>query len=173
MWTENLEMYKLDLEKAEEPEIKLSTTKGIPENIYFYFIDYAKTFDWVDLNNYGQFLNRCEYQAPLPVSWETCMQVKEQQLELDMEQWTGSKLRKGYDKAVYCHPIYLAYRQSTSCEMSGWMNCKLESRLLGEIPQICRWYHSNGRTLRGTKEPFDEGERGEWKNWLKTQYWKN
>ena len=68
-----------------------------------------------------------------PVSCETCMQVKKQELELDMEQWTGSKLGKQYVKAVYCHPAYLTYMQSTSCEMMGWMKHKLESRLLGEI----------------------------------------
>ena len=62
------------------------------------------------------------------------MQVKKRQLELDMEQQTGSKLRKEYIKAVYCHPAYLTYMQSTSCEMSGWMKHKLESRLPGEIP---------------------------------------
>ena len=61
------------------------------------------------------------------------MQVKKQQLELDMEQWTGSKLGKEDVKAVYCHPAYLTSMQSTSCEMPGWMNYKLESRLLGEI----------------------------------------
>ena len=61
------------------------------------------------------------------------MQVKRQQLEPDMEQWTGSKLGKEYVKAVYCHAAYLTYMQSTSCEMPGWMNHKLESRLLGEI----------------------------------------
>ena len=61
------------------------------------------------------------------------MQNNKQQLELDMEQQTGSKLGKEYDKAVYCHPAYLAYMPSTSCEMSGWMNRKLESRLPGEI----------------------------------------
>ena len=61
------------------------------------------------------------------------MQVKKQQLELDMEQCTGSKLGREYVKAVYCHPAYLTYIQSTSCEMSGWMTYKLESRLLGEI----------------------------------------
>ena len=61
------------------------------------------------------------------------MQVKKQQLELDMEQQTGSKLGKEYDKAVYCHPAYLSYIQSTSCEIPGWMKHKLESRLLGEI----------------------------------------
>ena len=61
------------------------------------------------------------------------MQVKKQQLELDMEQWTGSKLGKEYVKAVYCHPAYLTYTQSISCKMPGWMKHKLESRLLGEI----------------------------------------
>ena len=61
------------------------------------------------------------------------MQVKKQQLGSDMEKWTGSKLGKEYVKAVYCHPAYSTYMQSTSCEMLGWMNHKLESRLLGEI----------------------------------------
>ena len=61
------------------------------------------------------------------------MQLKKQQLELDMEQWTGSKLGKDYIKAVYCHLAYLTYLQSTSCEMPGSMMHKLESTLLGEI----------------------------------------
>ena len=61
------------------------------------------------------------------------MQVKKQQLELDMEKQTGSKSGKEYVKAVYCHPAYLTHMQSTSCEMLGWMKHKLESRLLGEI----------------------------------------
>ena len=61
------------------------------------------------------------------------MQVRKQQLELDMEQQTVSKLGKEYVKAVYCQPAYLTWRQSTSCEMPGWMTQKLESRLLGEI----------------------------------------
>ena len=61
------------------------------------------------------------------------MQVKKQQLELDMEQWTGSKLVKWYVKAVYRHPAYLTYIQITSWEMPGWMKHKLESRLPGEI----------------------------------------
>ena len=61
------------------------------------------------------------------------MQVKKQELELNMEQWTGSKLGKEYVKAVYCHPVYLTSMQSISCEMLRWMNHKLESRLPGEI----------------------------------------
>ena len=61
------------------------------------------------------------------------MQVKKQQLEPDVEQWTGSKLGKEYDKAVYCHPAYLTSMQSTSCKILSWMNHKLESTLLGDI----------------------------------------
>ena len=61
------------------------------------------------------------------------MQVGKQQLELDMEQQTDSKSGKEYVKAVYCHPAYLTFMQSTSCEVLGWMKHKLESRLLGEI----------------------------------------
>ena len=61
------------------------------------------------------------------------MQVKKQQLEWDMEQKTGSKSGKEYLKAVYCHPAYLTYMQSTSCEMPGWMKHKLELSLQGEI----------------------------------------
>ena len=61
------------------------------------------------------------------------MQVRKQRLELDMEQQTGSKSGMEYVKAVYCHPAYLTYMQSTSCEMPGWKKHKLESRLRGEI----------------------------------------
>ena len=61
------------------------------------------------------------------------MQVKKQLLELDVGQWTSSKLGKEYVKAVYCHSAYLTYMQCTSCEMPGWMKHKLESRFLGEI----------------------------------------
>ena len=70
---------------------------------------------------------------PWPASWETCMQVSKQQLELDMEQKTGSKLGKEYVKAVYCYPAYLTYMQSTFWETLDWKKHKLESRLPGEI----------------------------------------
>ena len=83
--------------------------------------------------NCGKFFKRWEYQAPWPASWEIYTQVRKQQLELDMEQQTGSKLGKEYVKAVYCHPAYLTYMQNTPCEVLGWMKHKLEPRLLGEI----------------------------------------
>ena len=90
-------MFKLVLEKAEEPEIKLPTSAGSlkkqessRKNICFCFIDYAKAFVWITIN-YGKFWKRWEYQTTWPASWEICMQVRKQQLELDMEQQTGSK----------------------------------------------------------------------------------
>ena len=95
------------------------------KNIYFHFIDYIKvvvkwyTFNSVDHNELWKILKEMGYQTTSPVSWEIGMQVKKQQLKLDMEQWTGSKLGKVYNKAVYCCPAYLIYVQSTSCEMLG------------------------------------------------------
>ena len=71
--------------------------------------------------------------STLPASWEICMQIKKQQIEPDMEQQSGSKMGKEYVKAVYCHPAYLTYMQSTSRKMLGWMKHKLESRMTGEI----------------------------------------
>ena len=89
------------------------------QNVYLCFIDYTKAFDYVDHNKSGKFLKRWEYKTTLLASWETCMQVKKQQLELDMEQQTGSKLGEEYVRDVYCQPAYLTYMQSTSCEMLG------------------------------------------------------
>ena len=88
---------------------------------------------WIT-TNCGKFWKRWENKTTWPDSWEICMQVKKQQLELDIKQQTGSKFRKEYIKAVYCHPTYLTFMQSTSREMLGWMKHKLESRLLGDIP---------------------------------------
>ena len=87
---------------------------------------------WI-ITNYGKFLKRWEYHTTLPISWETCMQNKKQQLEPDMELLTGSKLGKEHDKTVYCHPANLTYMQNASLEMLGWMNHKLELRLPREI----------------------------------------
>jgi len=101
--------------------------KIIPKKINFCFIDYAKAFGCVDHNKIES-SKRWEYQTTIPSSWETCMQVKKQQLEADMEKRTGSKSGKEYIKAVYCHSAYLTYMQRTSCKMLGWMKHKLESR---------------------------------------------
>jgi len=87
----------------------------------------------MDHNKLWKILKEMGIPTTLPASWEIYMQVTNQQLEPDTEQWTGSKLGKEYVKAVYCHPAYLTYMQSTSCEMPGWMKHKLESRLPIEI----------------------------------------
>ena len=88
------------------------------------------------------------------------MQVKRQQLGLDMVQWTGSKLGKEYVKAIYYHPAYLTYMQTTSHEMLGWMNYKLESRLQREI-SITADRQMIPPLWQKVKEPINEGERGE------------
>ena len=121
MWTVNFQMFKLDLEKAEEPEIKLPTSAGSlkkqdkTRKIYTSaLLTTPKPLTAWITTNCEKFWKRWEYQTNWPASWEICMQVKKQQLELDMEQQTSSKSGKEYIKAVYYHPAYLTYMQSTS-----------------------------------------------------------
>ena len=133
-------MFKQELEKAEESEIKLQTSvvssqkQGSSRKTSTSALSaMAKPLTvWITINC-EKFWKRWEYQATWPASWEIYIQVKEQQLKLDMEQQTGSNLGKEYIKVVYCHPAYLTYMQSISCEMLGWIKHKLESPLLGEI----------------------------------------
>ena len=110
----------------------IKKSSEIQKNIYFenisYHFEYAKAFDCVDHNKLWKILWEREYQSTLSASWDIFMQVKKQQLELDMEQQTGPKSEKEYAKALYCHPAYLACMQSTSCVMLDWMNHKLESK---------------------------------------------
>ena len=81
------------------------------------------------------------------------MQVRKQQLELDMELETGSKSGKEYVKAVYCHPAYLTYKQNTSCEMPGWMKHKLESKLLGRNINNLRYADDTALMAESEEEP--------------------
>ena len=125
-------MFKLDLEKAEEPEIKLPTLIGSSKKqessrkiSTSALLTTPKPLAVRITTNCGKFFKRQEYQTTWTASWEICMEVKKQQLELDMEQQTGYKLGKEYIKVVYCHSAYLTYMQSTSCEMPGWMKHKL------------------------------------------------
>ena len=131
--TMNFQMFKLVLEKTEGPEIKLPTSVGSSkkqESSRKISISALLTMPkpltvWITINC-GKFWKRWEYQITWPVSWEICMQVRKQQLELDMEQQTGSKQEKEYVEAVYCHPAYLTYMQSTSWETLGWRKHKME-----------------------------------------------
>jgi len=111
----------------------IEKAREFQKNTYFRFMTVLKLLTMWLTTNCGKSLKRWEYQTTLPVSDKTCMQVKKQQLEPGMEQWTGSKLGKEYVKSVYCHSVYLTYMQSTSCEMLGCKKHKLESRLPGEI----------------------------------------
>ena len=87
--------------------------RELQKNIYFASMTMLKPLTvWITTNR-GKFLKRWKYQTTLLASWDIYMQIKKQQLEPDMEQWTGSKLGKGYIKAVYYHPAYLTYMQST------------------------------------------------------------
>ena len=111
-WTVNFQMFKLDLEKTEEPEIKLPTSDGSSKKqessrktSTSALLTMPKPLTlWITINC-GKFWKRWEYQTTWPASWEICMQVRKQQLELDMEQQTGFKSGKEYIKAVYCHPL--------------------------------------------------------------------
>ena len=134
----NFQMFKLVLEKAEEPEIKLPTPAGsskkqeFQKNTYFYFIDYAIAFDCVDHNKLE---NLKEMGIPDQL---TCL-LRNLYVGQEVTVRTGhgttdlSKSGKEYVKTVYCHPSCFTYMQSKSCEMPGWMKHKLESRFQGEI----------------------------------------
>ena len=114
--TMNFHMLKVDLEKTEKPDIKLPTSVGPSKKqessrktSTSLLLTMPKPFSvWITINC-GKFWKRWEYQTTWPASWEICMQVGRQQLELGMEQQLGSKLGKEYFKAVYCHPAYLTY----------------------------------------------------------------
>ena len=140
MWNVTFQMFKLVLEKPEEPEIKLPMSSGSSkkqESSRKTSTSALLTMPnpltvWI-ATNCEKVFKRWEYQTTLPASWEICMQVKKQQLKLDMEQQTGSKSGKEYVKAVYCHPAYLTYMQSASWETLDWRKHKLELRMPGEI----------------------------------------
>ena len=104
--------------------------KEFQKNIYFCFIDYSKASDYVNHNKLWKILKAMRIPY-LPPEKPICKLRSNSQM--DMEQQTGSKLRKEYVKVVYCHPAYLTNMQSTSCEMPDWIKHKLESRLPREI----------------------------------------
>ena len=111
----------------------IKKAREFEKNIYFCFIDYGKAFDCVDHNELWKILKEMGIPDHLTFLQRNLYADEEQQLELDKEQQTGSKSGKEYIKAAYCHPAYLTYMQSTSCEMLSWVKYKLESRLPREI----------------------------------------
>ena len=120
-------MFKLDLEKTgtrnQIANISwiIEKAREFQKNFYFCFIDNAKAFDCGDHNKLWKILKKMRIPDHLTCLLRNLLQVKKQQLELDMEQQTGSKLGKAYFKGIYCHPAYLTSMQSTSCEMPDWI----------------------------------------------------
>ena len=176
MWTENFQMFKVGLENSEEPEIKLPTfarswrkqRNSRKTSTSASMTTLKPLAVWITTNS-GKFLKTLEYQTISPISWETCMQVKK--LELDMEQWTGSKLGKKYVKAIYCHPAYLTSMQSIMRNVrltEAQAGIKIAGRNINNLR-----YADDTTLTAGTKELLDDSERGEWKSWLKTQHSEN
>ena len=142
-------MFKLDLEKAEEPEIKLSTLIGsskAQENSRKTSISALLTMSkplivWIT-RNFSKILK----DMGIPGLLRNLYAGQEATIRTGHGTKDWFRLGKEYVKAVYCHPAYLTSMQSTSCKMLGWMKHKLESRLLREMskPQMCRWHHPHG-----------------------------
>ena len=132
----NFQVFKLVLEKTEEPEIKLPTSTGSSKtqessrkNIYFCFINYAKAFDCVD----HKILKEMGIPDHLTCLLRNLYAGQEATVRTGYGTTDWFQIGKGVGQAVYCHPAYLTYMQSTSWEMLGWKKHKLESRLPGEI----------------------------------------
>ena len=147
-WTMNFQIFKLDLEKAEEPEIKLSASIGSSKKqessrkhlLMLYLL--CQSLWLYGSQQTGKFWKRWEYQPILPTSSEICMRVKKQQLEPGMEQWTGSKLGKEYNKALYCHPENGNHGIWSHHFMGNrWRNSGNSVRLyFSGLPNHCRWW---------------------------------
>ena len=124
-WTMNFQMFKLDLQKAEEQRSRSQhlldhwKSKRVPEKHLFLLYWLCQSLWLCRSQQTGKFFKRWKYQTTWPASWEICMHVRKQQLELDMDKQTGCKSGQEYIKAVYCHPAYLTYMQSTSWETPG------------------------------------------------------
>ena len=125
MWMVNVQVFNLGLEKAEEPgniaNIQWIIEKAIEfqKNTYFCFTDYAKSLTVYITIKCGKFFKRWKYQTTRPASWETCVQVRKQQLELDMVHSLVPN-KKGVHQSVYCHPAYLNYMQGTTWKPWAW-----------------------------------------------------
>ena len=166
-------MYKLDLEKAKEQEIRLAISvgsqkkEGNSRKTSASLTVLKPLTVWITTNwKIHKEMRIPHYLTCLLRNWCT---GQEATIRTRHEQWTVSKLGKEYIKAVYCHPAYLKKMQSISCKMLVWVKhiwnqvCWEKYQSL----QIHRWNHSSGRKRRGTKEPLDEGEKESEKSGLK------
>ena len=154
----------------------MEKAREFQKNIYFCFIDYTKSFDCVDNNKLWKILKEMGIPDHLTCLFINPCAYQEAMVRTGHGTTDWFQNGKEYVKAVYCHPAYLTYMQSTSWETLGWEKHKLESRLMEEISTTSdtqMTHHPYGKKWRRTKEPLDESERVEWKNWLKTQHSEN
>ena len=155
MWTKNFQMFKLDLEKAEKPEIKLPTSTGSSKkqessrntSISALFTMPKPLTLWITINC-GKFFKRWEYQVMLPASWDTCMQVKKQQLEHEMEPTDWFKIGKGVCQGCVLSPCLFNLHAEDIMRNAGLNEAqagiKIAKRNINNLRQ-CRWHHPYGR----------------------------
>ena len=153
----------------------IEKARKFQKNIYFCFIDYTKAVDCVESNKLWKILQEMGIPDHLTCVLRNLYSGQEATIRIRHGTTDWFLMGKEYVKAVYCHPAYLTYMQSTSCEMLGWMKHKLKTRLPGEISitsdmQVTPLY---SRKWRGTKKFLVESEREEWKSWLKVQHLEN
>ena len=186
MWTMNFLMFKLVLEKAEEPEIKLPTSAGswkkqeFQKNIYFCFIDYAKAFDCVDHNKLWKILKEMGIPDHLICLLINLYAGQEATVRTGHGTTDWFQIGKGVRQVCILSPclfnLYAEYIMRNVALDEAEAGIKIAGNInmqISILSQICRWHHPYGRKRRRTKEPFDESERAEWKSWLKTQHSKN
>ena len=177
----NFQMFQLDLEKAEEPEIKLPTSTGssnskrVPENIYFSFIDYAKAFDCVDHNKLWKFFKRWEYQTTWPASWEICMQVRKQ-VRTGHGTTDWFQIRKGVHQGCILSPclfnLYAEYIMRNAGLDEAQAGIKIAWRNINNL----RYADDTTLMAEGEEELKSllmKVKEESWKSWLKAQHSEN
>ena len=150
----------------------IKKAREFQKNIYFCCTDYAKACDCVDHNKLWKILKEIGMPDHLICLLRNLHAGQEATVRTEHQKTDFSKEEKEYVKAVYCHPAYLTYIESTSWEMLSCMKHNLESRWPGEISitSDMQMTHPYSSKWRRTKKPLDESERGEWKSWLKAQH---
>ena len=153
----------------------MEKAREFQKNIYFCFIDYAKAFDCVDHNKLCKILKGMGIPDHLTCLLRNLYTGQEATVRTGHGTTDWFQIGKGVCQGCILSPCFFKLFHSTSWEVLGWRNHKLESRLPGEISIITDMQMTQplGRKWRGTKEPFDESERSEWKSWLKAQHSEN
>ena len=182
MWTVNIQMFKLGLEKAEEPEIKLSTSAGswkkqeFQKNIYFCFIDYAKAFDCVDHNKLWKILKEMGIPDHLTCLLRNLYAGHEAMVRIGHGTTDWFQIGKGVHQGCILSPclfnVYAEYIMRNAGLEEAQAGIKISRRNINNL-RYADDTTLNARKWRRTKEPLDESERGEWKGWLKAQHSEN